>query len=148
LLKVSKVQIEMADKDGIVCITTIADRKKDFKILLKALNKLPLKNRPIEDDAAKSGNLREMPSYPQRAMSLSEAMQCHIERISLDDADGRICAAIIAPFPPGTPLVCPGEIIRKDMIVYIKYLHSSGISIEGLDQDLGVIIVAGGRNML
>jgi len=46
--------------------------------------------------------------------------------VPLEEAIGKICAQSIVPYPPGIPLLFPGEIISKDDIENIKWLQSTG----------------------
>lgn len=47
------------------------------------------------------------------------------ESISTDAAEGRICAEYVIPYPPGIPLLAPGEVIRKEHINYIKAVQAN-----------------------
>jgi lysine decarboxylase len=62
------------------------------------------------------------------------------EFIPLDDADGRICAGSIIPYPPGIPFVCPGEQITADIIRYIKAMRADGEKVIGVN-DKGEVLV-------
>ena len=55
------------------------------------------------------------------------------EFLEIKKAAGRICAGSIIPYPPGSPLVCPGEEITSDIADYILKLRSSGEKVLGID---------------
>ena len=57
------------------------------------------------------------------------------ELIPLEEAAGRICATALIPYPPGIPLVCPGEVIEPDDIEYIKKLREKGEKVIGVDPE-------------
>ena len=57
------------------------------------------------------------------------------ELIPLEEAAGRVCATALIPYPPGIPLVCPGEEIRSEDIEYIKTLREKGEKVIGLDRE-------------
>ena len=57
------------------------------------------------------------------------------EKIPLEESAGRICAASIIPYPPGSPIVCPGEVITREMIDYLRVLLSEEHKIIGIDDD-------------
>lgn len=57
------------------------------------------------------------------------------ETLPLDRCAGRICAVSIIPYPPGIPLVCPGEEIGPEEILYIKYLRRIGDKVIGVNGD-------------
>lgn len=62
------------------------------------------------------------------------------EFIPLEEADGRICAGSIIPYPPGIPFVCPGEEITEDIVRYIKALRGDGEKVIGVN-DKGEVLV-------
>ena len=52
--------------------------------------------------------------------------------LDLEDCAGRICASSIIPYPPGIPLICPGEELGQEEIDYIKELRRRGENVIGL----------------
>lgn len=62
------------------------------------------------------------------------------EFVALDDAEGKICAGSIIPYPPGIPFVCPGEQITADIIRYIKAMRADGEKVIGVN-DKGEVLV-------
>ncbi len=116
LLETSDIYVEMADLSHLVCITTCADDGEVFRRLLTALREL--------DRIAPGGGEREVlpppPGLPERACSLREAMFGPRERRSLAECQGRISAEQIAPYPPGVPVIAPGERIEKKHLAYLE----------------------------
>ncbi|MCK5758123.1 MAG: arginine decarboxylase, partial [Clostridiales bacterium] len=72
---------------------------------------------------------------PQIAKELYEAYVLNHESISLDMAAGRICGTIIVSYPPGTPLLCPGEIIDGYVVKYIKKVINAGGAVLGVEDN-------------
>lgn len=62
------------------------------------------------------------------------------EFVPLDEAEGKICAGSIIPYPPGIPFVCPGEQITADIVRYIRALRSDGEKVIGVN-DKGEVLV-------
>ena len=52
--------------------------------------------------------------------------------VPVDEAAGRVCASSIIPYPPGIPIVCPGEVIDEDVIEYVKTRREAGEKVIGL----------------
>lgn len=115
LLSRQRIDVEMADDDVIVCITTVFDTWQTFARLLTALERLPQSaplppsNRPI------------LPQGPQ-LLSLREASLSAHEAVPLEDAAGRIAAVSAGLYPPGVPLLLPGEQIGPDIIAALASL--------------------------
>ena len=64
----------------------------------------------------------------------------HKEMVPLTESTGRICASSIIPYPPGIPLVCPGEEITEEVISYVKALREEGEKVMGIT-DRGEVVV-------
>lgn len=63
------------------------------------------------------------------------------ELINMDEAIGRTAAEFIIPYPPGIPLVCPGEIIIQETIDYVKVMLENNINCNGVDKNYRVRVV-------
>ena len=132
------IQVEMSDFYNIICICTISDRRKEFKRLYKSLKSLALKftgsNKLI---TMCSGQL----PIPDKKMSLYSAIYRKSAKVTLKDAKGLAGKNTITPYPPGIPLVCPGEIISEEIIVYIYDIIDKGGTVIGIDDDFKIEIL-------
>jgi arginine/lysine/ornithine decarboxylase len=61
--------------------------------------------------------------------------------LNMDEAIGKTAAEFIIPYPPGIPLVCPGEIIVQDTVDYVKTMLENGINVNGVDENNLVRVV-------
>ena len=102
---------EMADNENVVLILSSSDPPESRAALRRALEGLAL-GRGI---LPYTGRLPPLP-LPQPALRLRDALFAPAERVRLADAAGRAAARPLAPYPPGIPLVAPGEIIDKNHI--------------------------------
>lgn len=59
-----------------------------------------------------------------------------IERVKLDDLDGRITAVLLTPYPPGIPLLIPGECFNKTIIRYLKFARDFNNKFPGFETDI------------
>ena len=113
LLQKQNVYVEMSDERYLVCILTCCDREQDLDRLFSALCSLP--QRPA------SHCLDFLPPpLPSRPMSIRGALFGPKEFLPLSQAAGRISAQILAPYPPGIPVVAPGEEITEKHIAYLQ----------------------------
>jgi lysine decarboxylase len=130
--------VEMSDMGNIVFIITLADKEDSFYSLHKGLSGLfnhQIKNKIFPRLPAKDINI------PIQAMDLTDVFQAKGEKTSLDKAEGRISKDIITPYPPGIPLICPGELITRDIIEYTYELILNGGCVNGVDEKLNVLVV-------
>ena len=118
------IDIESADFGHIVCITTPGNKRKDFNRLKKAL--LSIKS------AEETLHIPALPSLPERKISIHEAYATASAEVPVDMAEGCICGTILVSYPPGTPLLCPGEIIDGYAVEYIRKIMNAGGSMLGI----------------
>jgi ornithine decarboxylase/arginine decarboxylase len=76
----------------------------------------------------------------QPAMKPSEAF-AHIahrktERVGIDDLEGRITTALLTPYPPGIPLLIPGERFNKRIVDYLRFTREFNAAFPGFDTDV------------
>jgi len=157
-----RIQAEMSDLKNIVFISTIADDRETIKYLFSALSDL---GRIIPPDggwlSGKSGEHRtvtsaEAVSMCADAMKLGDfnalalsgqimepqaILDAKPVKIPLNQAEGKISKGIISPYPPGIPLVCPGEAFSREIIQYLKTVINAGGIVQGIDEDGMVAIV-------
>lgn len=76
----------------------------------------------------------------QPAMKPSEAFarMAHdeIDRVEIDDLEGRITAVLLTPYPPGIPLLIPGEIFNKTIVDYLKFARDFSQKLPGFETDI------------
>lgn len=124
------IQMEMSDYRNILAIMTVADDESSFDKLIESIKGL-LKYKKGEKLNYLDGN-----SYldiPEMAMKPKDAVNKEYKHVNIDDAIGMVSLDYVIPYPPGVPLLCPGELIKKDMVQYIKLLYNIGIKIIGID---------------
>ena len=80
--------------------------------------------------------------YPEQVVPIAEAMEGKTKTISLMESEGCISAEFLLLYPPGIPLITPGERITEDIINYIQYAKAKGCSMTGSeDPDINNINV-------
>jgi arginine/lysine/ornithine decarboxylase len=60
-----------------------------------------------------------------------EAVLGRARRVPLNEAAGEICAELLSPYPPGVPLLAPGELITKEVVAYLAGVLRAGGRING-----------------
>lgn len=110
------IYVEMSDRFHVVCILTAADNERDILRLKRALNYLGLRGK-----TAYVPDLEE-PPLPQAVLSPRQARFAQAKRTRLGQALGKIAADPIAPYPPGVPVVAPGEVLTEKILDYLYKL--------------------------
>lgn len=109
------VAAEMADARNVVFIMTASDTEETFARLLAALRACAAE---FCGASAADVPLPAMPR-PERVCGVRRAMFAPSERVPLAGAAGRVAADAIAPYPPGIPVVLPGEKISQKTIAFL-----------------------------
>jgi arginine decarboxylase len=126
------VEVELANRWIIVCSITFADSEATVARLLAALRDLV---RTRRKPAGKHPNRPSLdtpwPGLPRVAVGLREAHFASTKRVAFRAAISRICAEPVIPYPPGIPVLLPGEIIEAQIAAYIRDLMVNGASITG-----------------
>ena len=102
---------EMADRGHVVCILTCADGAEEFARLERALAGSPL--------AGPCPPMPPPPPPPEAVLTPRQALFAPRETVPLAGSAGRVCACQVAPYPPGVPVIAPGERIEKKHLAYL-----------------------------
>lgn len=122
----SGVRVEMADRDTVVFLATLADTAQDFTRLASIL--IPVL-KELASTARESATALSWSVIPQKGISMRDAYFAKTEMVSATEALGRISADLIAPYPPGVAVVAPGEILTAQIIDGLSASKSAGVRI-------------------
>lgn len=120
------IQIEFGDFGNILAYISVGDRKQDVERLVSALAEV--KRRYKRD---KTGLLTQEYIEPIVEVTPQEAFYAEKESVALQEAVGRICSEFVMCYPPGIPIIAPGERITEQIIQYIQYARKKGCSMTG-----------------
>lgn len=125
--------MEMAAGNYVIAMTSVADTKEAFEALYQALEAIDSQLTDLEVNA--DNNKEDAVNYAMsldRKMTIAEAKESNLTEISLKDAVGHICGEYIYIYPPGIPLVVPGETLSKDVLKEIEKAVALKLNIKGL----------------
>lgn len=127
-LRVNKIQAEMSDSRNVVLIFSPFNKERDFEELYLALKNCDM-NTLKEQYVDLIDYDMPMPAmYPYEVMDRKETM------IDLRNLEGKISAVAIVPYPPGIPIVMPGERLSKDTIAVIEYYIQRNVTVLGINE--------------
>ena len=122
----SGVRVEMADRDTVVFLATLADTAQDFTRLASIL--IPVL-KELASTVRESATALSWSVIPQKGISMRDAYFAKTEMVSATEALGRVSADLIAPYPPGVAVVAPGEILTAQIIDGLSASKSAGVRI-------------------
>ena len=120
------IRVEMADRDTIVFLATLADTEEDFQAL--AMQLVPILKK-FQAAQRQSATALSWSVTPQIATSMREAYFAETEMVSSDTAIGRISADLIAPYPPGVAVIAPGEVLTEQIVNGLSTSQKAGVRI-------------------
>lgn len=126
------IQIEFGDIGNILAYLSIGDRRQEVERLVSALAEV--KRRYKKDRA---GMLTQEYIDPKVVATPQEAFYAPKESLPLEETAGRICSEFVMCYPPGIPILAPGEEITEDILDYIVYAKEKGCSMTG-PEDAGI----------
>jgi lysine decarboxylase len=120
------VRVEMADRDTIVFLATLADSAEDFEHLSDVL--IPILKK-LQGQRRESATALSWSVVPQRGISMRDAYFAKTEMVDAKSAEGRISADLIAPYPPGVAVVAPGEVLTLQILEGLRASKDAGVRI-------------------
>ncbi len=132
ILRKCGVEVELADSWNVLCLVTGGDSEETIEQLVGSLRDL---HKYGNEQVGHSPDLEilEPPSLPHQVLTPREAFFSSSEVVPFREAEGRICAEIITPYPPGVPILCPGEEISAESIEYTLEIKECGAEIQGAE---------------
>jgi arginine decarboxylase len=133
------VQPELGGAGHILCITTIGNTEADMDRLVEAFSEVSryVGRRAEHSDDELVADLLAL--RPEAVLTPRDAYFSPDEAIPLVQAQGRIAAEAMTPYPPGIPLVMPGERITADIIGLLRALRAAGNPVSASDPELNCV---------
>lgn len=122
------IQIELGDIGNILAIISVGDRALALERLVSALSEI--KRRYMKD---KTGMLDHEYINPDVVMMPQKAFYSNQHSIAITESSGYISGEFVMSYPPGIPILAPGERITEEIIDYITYAKDKGCFLTGTE---------------
>lgn len=126
------IQIEFGDIGNILAIISAGDRNLEIERLIAALSEI---KRLHQKD--KAGLFDHEYITPHIIMGPQQAFYSEKKSMPIGESEGRVCGEFVMCYPPGIPILAPGELITSDIIQYILYAKEKGCFMTGT-QDMNM----------
>ena len=120
------IQIEFGDLGNILAYLSVGDRQQDVERLVSALSEVRRRF-----SRSKAGLMAQEYIDPQVVVSPQDAFYAANESLPLRETEGRVCSEFVMCYPPGIPILAPGERITSQILDYIEYAKEKGCSMTG-----------------
>ena len=126
------IQIEFGDIGNILAYLSMGDRPQELERLVSALAEI---RRRYQKDG--TGMLTQEYIEPEVVTSPQEAFYADKVSVPIAESEGRVCSEFVMCYPPGIPILAPGERITGEILEHIQYAKEKGCSMTGSeDPDL------------
>jgi arginine/lysine/ornithine decarboxylase len=122
---------EMSDLVGVVCLITIGDNEASIQRLVDAFATLSRERHRVGTRRAGRRSSGAAVAATEQAMSPRDAFFSPSRAIPLAQASGKISTELVIPYPPGIPVLSPGEVITDDKVAYLDEGIAHGMYISG-----------------
>lgn len=122
------IQIEFGDIGNILAYLSMGDRIQDLERLVSALSEIRRRFRRERGDLLEYEYIN-----PKVIATPQEAFYAAKKPLPLEQSAGHICSEFVMSYPPGIPILAPGEEITRDIIRYIRYSKEKGCSLTGTE---------------
>jgi arginine decarboxylase len=122
------LEIELSDMYNILCLVTPGDNEESIAKLIEALKGL---SEAFHEGAEARELVVKIPEIPQLSLTPRDAFYAETEVVPFKESAGRIIAEFIYVYPPGIPILLPGEVISQKNIDYIVDHVEVGLPVKG-----------------
>lgn len=123
------IQLEMTDTFNGIAVGSYGDTKESIDALISALKEISENNQ-----GKVSNNISiTLPKIPKQVILPRDAFQSDKISIPLKESSNKVSGEFILAYPPGIPILCPGEIITDEIIDYVEYIKSIGLFVQGTE---------------
>ena len=120
------IQIEFGDLGNILAYVSVGDRPREIERLVSALSEVRRRFGRTKADLMAQEYID-----PQVIVSPQDAFYAPKESLPLRETEGRVCSEFVMCYPPGIPILAPGERITAEILDYIEYAKEKGCSMTG-----------------
>ena len=148
---------ELTTGNILMCMTGIGNTQADYEKLLAALQEIAeqesrgdrmVQDVPRDAEKPKHTKLPENPAKSKIPWNKKRPLQDTAGEKETEDirkCSGRICGTSIIPYPPGIPLICPGEVLDDEDIQYVLHLRKRGEKVIGIDEQNRITVISNRR---
>jgi len=119
---------EMEDKDFLLLMVTVGDTPERMNRLVSALDEISCRG----SEEFSSGKMNVFQELPEVVLTPRQAFSRPKSKSALGKSIGKISGSLVVQYPPGVPLLCPGERISASVVEYIYFIKKKSYHIQGI----------------
>lgn len=126
-----RVGLELSDEKHVVAIVTYANEMEDIDRLIAGLFDISRKMGKIQEEEQKKDQMEVPLMIPPYVLSPRQAYFAEKKRVAWEDARGKIAGEALIPYPPGIPLLNPGERLTDEIWKYMEWYRQKKLHFHG-----------------
>ncbi|SCL87527.1 aminotransferase class I/II-fold pyridoxal phosphate-dependent enzyme [Sporanaerobacter sp. PP17-6a] len=131
------IQLELSNLFNALAVGSFGDSKEGFDALISALKEI---SDEYKDLPKENRRMLDIPDIPKQIVAPREAFMGDKTPLPLRESIGCISGEFLMAYPPGIPVLCPGEVITPDIIDYVEDMKDAGLYVQGTeDPDVNYI---------
>jgi len=124
-----EIEVEMESMHYVILMTSVVDTSNGFERLIQALISL---DTPENEAVTTAAEAYDSSFAGEQRLTICEALEAETEVVEITDSSGFISGSYIYLYPPGIPVLVPGEVINQEAIDYLVDCKNCGLSVKGL----------------
>lgn len=124
------IQMELSDLYNVLAVGSFGDTKEAMETLLHALKEISTEYYVKEN---KKSDFLDIPDIPKQIKIPRDAFNSPKKPLLLKNSIGMISGEFLMAYPPGIPILCPGEEITKEIVDYVQKLKNTGLYVQGTE---------------
>lgn len=124
------IQMELSDLYNTLAVGSFGDTKKGMDTLLTALREI---SSEYYGKGKRKADFIDIPEIPEQILKPREAFQGLTKTVEISNSIGEVSTEFLLAYPPGIPILCPGERITKEIVDYVAELKRVGLYVQGTE---------------
>lgn len=144
LRKKYHLEMELCGSDYVTAITTLADTQEGLNRLCSALLEIDgqldeklMKDNELSGKWMKGARLPVLSAASEQRMTIAQAMDASRRKVSIPESEGMVSAEFVYVYPPGIPIVAPGEVLKREDVELIMKYKEFGLPVQGMEDRNG-----------
>ncbi len=125
-----QIQMELSDLYSVLAVGSFGDTREGMERLLAALKEI---SSEYMNQSSRKADFLDIPQIPKQVLKPRDAFNGQKVSVPLANSVGEVSGEFLMAYPPGIPVLCPGEVITQEIIQYVEDLKNTGLFVQGTE---------------
>lgn len=124
------IQMELSDLYNVLAVGSFGDTQENMDKLLDALREISIE---YMSKSTRKADFIDIPPIPKQVLIPRDAFNGQKVSVPLAESVGEVSGEFLMAYPPGIPVLCPGEVITEEIVNYVQDLKNTGLYVQGTE---------------